>query len=384
MQDNKAAYLAGKNMALGSSTPPSFTTASEQQSFQAAQDEKAYVEQAKGNQSDNVQNYQFQTESYQNAPSPKDVAEKTGKDPYNTLTDEEKENLPSFKEENNEIKSFVKKYLQMGGITGAAAQAMLLPFRMIAEPTVETFQNPQALAVLKLLFDEKGKKFKDKYLEDHGDIIGDAFKEERELLKEGGQGITTLDFFNQELDEAARMSEEGILGAGSQQINFPAEFYTGEKGLNPYGSGGIPQTSGDLVNLASLAVTPEMQGTNPELANMIFAARAELDRMGKNYLTGNPQGGGGQGGGGTYVPPANPANPANPTDPNPTLPITSPPNTTPRFPDSVIRDYTQLGLPQIYGNQQIPNYGNFYQGQGGQPIGLQNYLDTLKKRFGIG
>ena len=153
-------------MALGSSTPSSFTTASEQQSFQAAQDEKAYVEQAKGNQSDNVQNYQFQTESYQSAPSPKDVAEKTGKDPYNTLTDEEKENLPSFKEEkkkfniDEEIKSFVQNYIQMGGVIGAFGQAAMLPFRMIAEPTVETFQNPQALAVLKLLFDEKGKNLK--------------------------------------------------------------------------------------------------------------------------------------------------------------------------------------------------------------------------------
>jgi len=88
-----------------------------------------------------------------------------------------------------------------------------------------------------------------------------------------------------------------------------------------------------------------------------------------NYQTGNPN---------------NPSNPNNPNNPNPTLPITSPPNTTPRFPDSVIRDYTQLGLPNIYSNQQIPNYGNFYQGQGGQPVGLQNYLDTLRKRFGIG
>ena len=75
--------------------------------------------------------------------------------------------------------------------------------------------------------------------------------------------------------------------------------------------------------------------------------------------------------------------PTPPQDPNPTLPITLPPNTTPKFPDSVIRDYTQLGLPNIYGNQQMPNYANFYQGQGGQPVGLQNYLDNLRKRFGV-
>ena len=30
----------------------------------------------------------------------------------------------------------------------------------------------------------------------------------------------------------------------------------------------------------------------------------------------------------------------------------------------------------------MPNYANFYQGQ--QPVGLQDYLDNLRKRFGIG
>ena len=283
-----------------------------------------------------------------------------------------------------EIKSFVQKYMQIGGITGAFGQAAMLPFRMIAEPTVETFQNPQSLAVLKLLFDEKGKEFKDQYLKDHGDILNNAFKDERELLKESGQGITTLDFFNKELDEAARMSEEGVLGAGSQQLNFPSEFYTGEQGLSPYGAGNMPQTSGDLVNLASLDVNQFTSGPgyNQDMVDMIFAARAELDRMGKNPFTGNPQGGG-QVGGGTIpsvTPPVTP--PPATTDPNPTLPITTPQIPTPKFPDSVIRDYTQIGLPQIYGNQQMPNYANFYQGQ--QPVGLQNYLDNLRRRFGIG
>jgi hypothetical protein len=150
---------------------------------------------------------------------------------------------------------------------------------------------------------------------------------------------------------------------------------------------GMPATSGELVNLAGLAVTPEMQGANPELANMIFAARAELDRMGKNPFTGNPQGGGQTGGGGIYIPPVTP--PVDPTDPippqQPTLPpgITPPLNPSTRFPDSVIRDYTQLGLPQIYGNQQMPNYATFNRA-GSMPVGLQNYLDALRNRFGIG
>ena len=153
--------------------------------------------------------------------------EREGKDP-SPLVQAELDKREEKKKFNigEEIKSFVQKYMQMGGIAGAFGRAAMLPFRMIAEPTVETFQNPQSLAVLKLLFDEKGKEFKDQYLKDHGDILNDAFKNERELLKESGQGITTLDFFNKELDESARMSEEGVLGSGSQQLNFPSEFYT--------------------------------------------------------------------------------------------------------------------------------------------------------------
>ena len=120
--------------------------------------------------------------------------------------------------------------------------------------------------------------------------------------------------------------------------------------------------------------------------NMIFSARADLDRMGKDMF-GNKNDDSFKtsgGGGGTYVPPTTtPDDPIIPQDP--TLPPgVTPPTTTPKYPGSVVTDYTQLGLPQIYGNQQMPNYGNFYQGQGGQPIGLQNYLDNLRKRFGIG
>ena len=164
----------------------------------------------------------------------------------------------------------------------------------------------------------------------------------------------------------------------------------------------MPATSGGLANLADNPAlqknsdgtysTPDGRTISKEQGdkynNMIFSARSELDRMGRdmfgNRRTGLQEGGEGSGGG-TYVPPVTtPTDPANPTDPNPTLPITTPQNPSTRFPDSVIRNYTQLGLPNIYSNQQIPNYGNFYQGQGGQPIGLQNYLDALRNRFGIG
>jgi hypothetical protein len=105
------------------------------------------------------------------------------------------------------IKDFYNEYKDFGGIMGIG----LLPFRMIAEPTVETFQNPQALATLKLLFDEKGQKFKDEYLKDHGDLVNEAFKDD--VLDKSD----SFDFFDQQLEDSVRMSEEGILGAGSQE-----------------------------------------------------------------------------------------------------------------------------------------------------------------------
>jgi hypothetical protein len=82
------------------------------------------------------------------------------------------------------------------------------------------------------------------------------------------------------------LSEEGILGAGSQRINFPEEFYTGEKTASSYPAGVMPQTTGGLANLAGLDVNQFTSGPgyNQQMVDMIFAARAELDRMGKDRL----------------------------------------------------------------------------------------------------
>ena len=165
-----------------------------------------------------------------------------------------------------------------------------------------------------------------------------------------------------------------------------------------YPDNAMPATSGGLADLGGKGalqktadgkgyITPDGRTISLEAGanynNMIFDARMQLDRMGKDMF-GNTQGGGQGGGGGTYVPPTTtPDDPMIPQDP--TLPPgVTPPTLPPKFPGSVITDYTQLGLPQIYGNPQMPNYGSFYQGQGGQPIGLQDYLDALRKRFGIG
>ena len=177
-------------------------------------------------------------------------------------------------------------------------------------------------------------------------------------------------------------------------MNYPDIGYTALGGY-------MPQTSGALADLGGKAalqktadgkgyITPDGRTISIEAGEnynkMIFDARMELDRMGKDMF-GNTQGGGQGGGGGTYIPPVTP--PVDPTDPIPSQQPTLPPGITPplypstRFPDSVIRDYTQLGLPQIYGNQQMPKYATFNRAVS-MPVGLQNYLDALRNRFGIG
>jgi hypothetical protein len=248
------------------------------------------------------------------------------------------------------IKDFYDKYKNFGGIMGLG----LLPFRMIAEPNVETFQNPQALAVLKLLFDEKGQKFKDEYLKDHGDLINEAFKDD--VLDKSD----SFDFFNQQLEDSVRMSEEGILGAGSQEINFPAEFYTGEKGLNPYGAGGMPQTTGGLANLAGLDVNQFTSGPgyNQQMVDMIFAAREELNRMGN-------QQGGGQG-----IMAASSAPPGIPVVP-PTTPVVPP--TTPVVPPTTT---TPFDLAQFYAGLPTFNQSPYAR------QGLGSYNEILRRYYG--
>ena len=172
-----------------------------------------------------------------------------------------------------------------------------------------------------------------------------------------------------------------------------SEFEERLKRQNPeiyYPDNYMPATSGGLADLGGQAAinTTGMDRESDEYKqavkynNMIFSARSELDRMGKDMF-GNKNMPTQTSGGGTYVPPTTtPDDPIIPQDP--TLPPgVTPPTTTPKYPGSVVTDYTQLGLPQIYGNQQMPNYATFNR-EGSMPVGLQDYLDALRKRFGIG
>ena len=74
--------------------------------------------------------------------------------------------------------------------------------------------------------------------------------------------------FDDLLEESYASAVAGDLGK-SVQLNIDPGAY--------YDEYGMPQTMGELENLANIPVTAEMQGANSELAQMIFNARNELD-----------------------------------------------------------------------------------------------------------
>tara|TARA_R110000787_G_scaffold110945_1_gene219761 strand:+ start:5755 stop:7197 length:1443 start_codon:yes stop_codon:yes gene_type:complete len=259
-----------------------------------------------------------------------------------------------------------------------------------------------------VLNDEEESVFSDIFNLD--DIIGkvDNYRDNYPDYFEGkipGTGAVVMGFADSLMAGNNRDDGKNLLGLGDDGIgsltlqglnkaltSSEKQFLKNERPDLFYGTSSVPgfgaQTSGGLADLASLDAQKYANSDDPKLkafANQIFAARADLDRMGKDMF-GNTQGGGNQGGGGgAFVPPVvTPDDPIIPVDPIP-APGTTPPSATPtpKYPGSVLTDYTQLGLPNIYGNQQMPNYATFNRATG-QPVGLQNYLDNLKKRFGIG
>jgi hypothetical protein len=278
-----------------------------------------------------------------------------------------------------------------------------------SKPKANQFTNPNDLAIIQSLFtDEKGRVDVDKldeYYNQYKVTIGEG------LTSDQASGEAAKFFEEQGIVDPTRVKEEfqnAILGAtipqgseaqrrldpeayynkdlflkeGGEQAEMLKDYpeFLANMGLKPMSSR-FANTTGNLVDKANIDVnTP---GLSREFKEEIFNARMELDRMGRDR-SGNPQGNTNQGGGGgTYVPPTTtPDDPIIPQDP--TLPPgVTPPTTTPKYPGSVVTDYTQLGLPNIYGNQQMPNYAMFNRA-GSMPVGLQEYLDSLRKRFGIG
>ena len=159
MSDARSAYIAGRS---GGSRPPTGQTRGSDPSETQKNEQEQQREQSaydagrqERERAQTIRDEGISGLSQEQQDQAKTVAEQTGKDPYNTLTQEEKDVLPSFQQEQKPnifsgIVDFYNAYKDFGGVFGLG----MVPFKMIAEPTVETFQNPQALAVLKRLFDE--------------------------------------------------------------------------------------------------------------------------------------------------------------------------------------------------------------------------------------
>ena len=201
------------------------------------------------------------------------------------------------------------------------------------------------------------------------DMEGNIVDEEDIVFKDGQ--MFTKD------GKPIRRTKEGTIDLLKEEIG--SEGIQSLKMFNPemyYPFMGMPATSGSLVDLAKIPVTEEMQGTNPELAQMIFNARMELDRMGKNPMTGESQGGGG-GQGIVAAAPSQPIgivprpgpivpDPTDPTDPVIPMPIMTPATGTP-FSSNYFSNLPQFNFSQ-YAQRGVPS--------------LINYNDILRRFYG--
>jgi hypothetical protein len=178
--------------------------------------------------------------------------------------------LKMFADTFNAGKDFLSEYGDFGGFGGLLAT----PFKLLAEPTEKTFKDPKTLAQLALLF-EKNKdnpKFAEEYINDHGDLIKKVFEDEMSEVDGMDTDLKDEDLMSQlqnKMDAALKQAKTGFLGKSSQYSTDPVAYYEKYPNLN--------QTTTQLNDLAKLDAKQF-----PALADKIFAARAELDRMGKN------------------------------------------------------------------------------------------------------
>ena len=177
--------------------------------------------------------------------------------------------------------------LTLKGIVGGAKGLQLLLDKAF-KPQLEDFSNPNFLAVLDAAF-KSGKLNKDEYTKKYEDLLKDVYSgQAKENLEAGLGSLDSEGLFDLAMEEATANVEPG---SGTQRITDPKGFYLDD------GKGILPQTTGGLANLAGLDVNQFTSGPgyNQKMIDMIFDARMELDRMGKNPMTGESQGQGGQG-----------------------------------------------------------------------------------------
>tara|TARA_R100000963_G_C4635055_1_gene99355 strand:+ start:317 stop:1474 length:1158 start_codon:yes stop_codon:yes gene_type:complete len=287
-----------------------------------------------------------------------------------------KENLSGIKTPNWMTPSFALNL----GIAGAKGIEALLD--KVFKPSVEDFNDPVVLASINRLFEEKnkelgevkGEEFKTNYLKKYADKMKEAFDPQFQFEQEQGFGLTgdatgIASLFDDKLAKSAADAKSGKLGKGVQRINFPEEFYTGSGARLSKGKIVMPQTTGELENLAGLDAS---QHAGTDLAQMIFDARAELDRQ-----QGGQGGGGGAGIMGAVPTPFTDVNNNGILDNLEVAPVAPPPaTTTPGVPSLTPTtnltptsiDYTSMApqfRPQYPGylNQGVasPQFGDWYQ-----------------------
>ena len=178
------------------------------------------------------------------------------------------------------------------------------------------------------------------------------------------------------------------------------KMYAPDIGYTSLG-GYMPQTSGELVNLSNKATaTKNSDGTyttadgriiskeqGEAFNKMVFDARMELDRMGKNPVTGNPQGGG--------QPAGFPGIPGIPS-----LPIPKPPEEKPSYPifgpqppfmpGPIPFPLPGPGRPPYYGDKfERPRPYNYfaqspqYRFRGIPSVNTDAFNEELRNKFGI-
>ena len=315
----------------------------------------------------------------------KNIAKTTKKDPYNTLTREEQIDAGYPKTDIEKLQEttgtkIISPTIQLMAGAGRGIKALL---DKVFKPSVEDFNDPVVLAAINRLFEKKkkelgeegGEQFKKNYLKDYADKMKEAFDPQLQQF-EDEQGFGILDeagiasLFDDKLADAAAAAKSGELGKGVQKINFPEEYYLddGKKGI-------MPQTIGGLEDLAALATTGSNAITDPNLRQMIFDARAEIDRQQ-----------GGQGGGGGAGIPSLYGGPINPP------PLDNLANQTfqPYVPE-ITPTPGPIGIPSLTPTtinyaSMAPQFGSQYPGyinQGVMDPNLSLYYDNLRNYYGV-
>jgi len=273
--------------------------------------------------------------------------------------------------------------------------------KIFGKPIIEITDPNQLALIEKLITNSVGNKPDTNILEDFANALGGltfgrykGLLGDEELYRDDGKGIE----IGSDADEF--MTPGSLTGEGLNKLlrqEFGDDVFASLEKYNSIGPNssvpmnflakGVPSTRGGLESFATKKTVDtsnmDRESDKYEKAknynNAIFAARETMNNQKEAYDARQP-------GimGDSMAPPPDP-------DPDPMIPVvpipapgTTTPIPTPKYPGSVVNDYTNMGIPNIYGNQQIPTYGYANYNQTGQPVGLQSYLDNLRKRFGIG